>query len=439
MRQALALTTILLVTFLSQAKVANMTGVSVSGHFVVQDTIHGTGYLPDKSFIMRYDIANGVVTKATKLDTGYVAYPILKSDGTMVVYFKANTFWSPNTVSLIVKSINGGAPTNLNANLCSQHLQGVGALDWPTGDWIYYFNCSKQLWKINATSKQMVLVYALNKVNLNWSGDRNDTPTVWLNSVSNDATKDMIRPNEWIYPRGATSGYKNIFWFALPPEGRGLSLDTLTANAMGCGAAVSPTGTYVMTMGTLNHDALSFSTWSGTSLGTIGLNTMSNWGGGFFGLGTGGGNRWSCNSDKWICIAAGWHGRDGANNTVLVNWQDSIALNVTNVPDTGGWERNTEGDFWLSGNTGVDLPVQNSVAVVKSPVITAFHGIMAFAWQGRPGYRVQVYSAQGRLLLDTRVSNGCTYVWQNHAASQLYFVRMTAEGESYSRRVCFNF
>jgi hypothetical protein len=439
MRLVSKLITILLITFLSQAKVATVSGIAVNGHWVVEDTIHGTGFIASKTGIMRYDITNGVVTKSTKLDSGIVGYPVLKPDGTKVAYFKANTFWSPNTVSLMTIDIGGGTPVNLNANLCSQHFQSVGAMDWPTGDWIYYFNCFKQLWKINATSKQMVMVYALNKVNLNWSGDRNDTPTVWLNSVSNDATKDMIRPNEWIYPRGATSGYINIFWFTLPPAGYGLSLDTLTARGMGCGAAVSPTGSYVMTMGTLNHNILSFSTWSKSSLGDITLATMSNWGGGFFGLGTGGGNRWSCNSDKWICIAAGWKGRDGANNQVLVNWQDSMILNTTNVPDTGGWDRNSEGDFWVSGNTEVNLPAQNSAAIVSGPAITAGNGTMVFTWSNKTRYRVQVFSAQGRLLLDTRINQGRAYAWQNRAASQVYFVRMTAGSDVYCRKICFNF
>jgi hypothetical protein len=156
----------------------------------------------------------------------------------------------------------------------------------------------------------------------------------------------------------------------------------------GCGGYISPSGLYGTNLTDPEHTFLNLWNFdgSGDNFGVSSSN-INGWAvnaeefttecpgcGGTITVGVGmDQNRWSCNSDKWVCISIGWPGGNCGRfgscgfNQVLVNWQDEKTVMVSknkrvcddnndgkfddcdlHDPD-GQFTRNEAGDFWVSG------------------------------------------------------------------------------------------
>jgi hypothetical protein len=87
-------------------------------------------------------------------------------------------------------------------------------------------------------------------------------------------------------------------------------------------------------------------------------------------------NRWSCNSDKWICLCVGWNGRnaDGGSNQVLVNWVDREIVRTSMDTETVAANKicNETGDFWVGNLPATEiakLPAPAALPAVKGTAV----------------------------------------------------------------------
>jgi hypothetical protein len=338
-----------IIALAGQAKTSTVSGVAV--------TIQGADSTGYAGKLLKMVITNGAVASTTMLlKDSIITNVIMSTDGQKVAYFKANKFWGPDSVNIMMLDINGGTPVNISKDICPHNMDYSVDMDWPTGDWIYYMkgidlsDCSKEVWKVNVTTREKAKVWTT----LTASGA--DSAHLWLFSLSNDATKAITRTNEWFYFPPNTGGPLNIFWFTRPPDGDTLRFSAPPPAGMkggeGCGTAVSCDGAYVIIMGTLNHNVLSVCNWNtGANVFDCPFGTMANWNGNF-GQGSGGDNTFSANSPKWVCLSVGWDGRDGSggSNQVLINWQDSVVIRTTNALEattSPNHQYNGVGDFWV--------------------------------------------------------------------------------------------
>jgi hypothetical protein len=350
----------LLLSLVLQSQGAHTT--NVSGVAVSIQTADSTGYAGK---LMKYVITNGAVSSSVMLlKDSVITNVVMSTDGKKVAFFKANKFWGPDSVNIMMLDINGGTPVNISKDICPHNMDYSVDMDWPTGDWVYYLkgidqgDCSKELWKVNINTREKIRAWTTTNARL------------WLVSLTNDATKAIIRTNEWFQvPNG---GPANIFYFPRPADGTNITLNiTDYKYGEGCGTAVSCDGAWLLEMGTLNHDHVSIQDWvNNHTVFDLPLATLANWNG-FFGKGTGGNNTFSVNSPKWVCLSVGWLGRDGGggSNQVLVNWQDSVIIKTTNSLQVDSNKAKTHqyndvGDFWV-GNPGV-----TSAMAVPAPLAT---------------------------------------------------------------------
>jgi hypothetical protein len=364
MRRISALIIALVFILQASAKPAIVSGIAVSAQMA-----DSTGGLEGTRKIFKYTITNGATTNSTMLFKGLVGRPVISPDGQKIAFLTIDNFWNPTKECILVMNVNGGVADTVAKDLFPSNLITMPFLDWPSGDCVYYdkgwmfSDSSKKIFKVNVLTKEKVLVVAMA------GGDSN---RLWLGSFSNDGSKAILRVYDYLHL--GSGGLASIFRFNMPALGSTISVNDgtypIVGTDWGCGSAISPSGNYVMSMGTLNHDAITFKNFaSGSAATTIPLSTMATWGH-FFGLGTGGDNRWSANSDKWICLSVGWTGRDGngGSNQVLINWQDSQMVQVTSsLSGQTSMQYNEPGDFWVAGTTDVkQMPVINKNSTLSS-------------------------------------------------------------------------
>jgi hypothetical protein len=320
-----------------------VSGVAVSAHW------HGGFNSEYGEFgqIMKYVITSGTTTSSSVLYDGPARYATLSSDGQNVAFLKSNK-------SIAIISVNGGTPVEI----VTGRTGDGGCIDWPTGNWLYYnlagagSDDSKSVWKINVSTLEKVQVCTFDC-------------RVWTFQTALDATRFSVRSDD---------GSSGVCRFALPAGSvPAVSLASSSSNYYcgGCGTSTSPAGQWIMWLEGTSHDKLGFCTWdirqgqAGWPAQLIILRTMCQWAGTpfvdtiprqapYFNH-TGGAtdnNRWSVNSEKWICLRAGWGSRGGGSggNQVLVNWVDSQVVRTSNNPDAmyfdTGWQ-NEAGDFWI--------------------------------------------------------------------------------------------
>ena len=319
---------------------------------------------------MRIDINNGAPTKYTQLYSGLCMNPVLRPDGTKVAFVEADKVYSPTNITIMVEDINGGTPIDLQANIPTASANFFGdfypVLDWPDGDWIYYANGSTfegsntnpyggmDLYKINVNTKQKVLVFHLSPTLCDFAGWHTGSPSIQIMSVSGDVSKIIIRTFDDIQnPSIACS-----FWWALGADGSNIDLGTAIPGMYrsgSCGTSVTHSGNYISHWESTSHNNMRIETWNNQLVKNLPFGTIASWGKPF-GLGADQRVMFSCNSDKWMCISVGWTGRcDGAGcgmgaNQVIFNWQDSMMMLTTTVPQNDSsnvwWSC---GDFWVNG------------------------------------------------------------------------------------------
>ncbi|MBD3418555.1 MAG: hypothetical protein GF398_00410 [Chitinivibrionales bacterium] len=228
---------------------------------------------------------------------------------------------------------------------------GTGYLDWPEGDWLYYSHGgysddgSKIMKKINVATLQVKDVVTFE--------DRQ-----WLWSIAADAEHAAIRPAD----NETCSGMGHVYRYLLPGGGK-LSCNSVDDMKPGatCGSAISPQGEWIMFFTGTSHNEIVFKSWDKSESFTYNTGDFRNWGsdaGKGFNR-----NRWSCNSEKWICTMQGWDGRSAGkgSNQVLYDWIDKEQIVVTNNPQSSDKYQAEAGDFWIDNGATAAHPLRSAI------------------------------------------------------------------------------
>jgi hypothetical protein len=338
---------VLFIVFQSQAawkQAQGVSGVAVAAQWTggYNNNTGGLGR------IMKYDIVHGTAVNSSVLYDGRARYATISPDGQYVAFIKENR-------SVAYMSINGGADEELVTGMEEYN----GCLDWPVGDWIYFSrggsnnDASKGIWKVNIHTKEVVQICTFDR-------------RTWTFQTASDGLRFNVRVQDF-----ATDNLEHIARFEISDKtiNNTFSLqkgDPVTMFGYGCGTSVAPDASRIMRIENPPHTRIEFHDWNipeggeGSSLGYLTLYDMNTWAGEMFvntdgSRGeTGGGmnnNRWSVNSNDWICIQCGINSRNSENgsNQVLVNWVDEQVIR-TSLAAWGNKEQsqqNESGDFWL--------------------------------------------------------------------------------------------
>jgi len=395
--------------------------------------------------IMRYDIRNNDVVSATKLFNGGGGdatksrmsgrFPAISFDGKRIAFFRC-TNDSGRYVSIM--NIDGSGLHDL-AKIPPQTggHEGMGYLHWARVngiDWIYYMLAgdefdnegNKHLWRVNAAdpaqnAEVVVFQYA-----------------VWQFGMAADASRMILRLL-------SSNPLGNVFKYTMPGTGAISSADKVIYGE-GCGVAMSPSGMWFTRAVGGSHITMEVHSWELLIKNTMQSTDINSWAvnssnlsthcpwyeidsGITVSLGYGtDSNRWSCNSDKWLCFFMGWPEGSTASgryaicgsNQVLVNWKDHIAINASKNPracaatqdasacdaDAGpqAYRSNDAGDFFVTAPTediNADLRVSinrpESGAVFPGMMIDA-GGLVRFAVpEGTARLSVRISDARGRV------------------------------------------
>jgi hypothetical protein len=313
---------------------AGVSGIAVSAH---KDNTGQNNLCGFYGAITKYIIEDGEVTGSEVLHPGPARFATLRSDGKKAAFIMQNK-------DIMVMDIDGDAGSAVKVATAAS--TSTGYLDWPDVDgkkWLYFSdggyadNGSRNVRKANVESPgQTESVVTFN------------CPQ-WLWSVALDGDKCVVRPKDGTLCReGNGRMYRHQFSW-----GGQLSCNSPNDVKPGqcCGEAIAPSAEYMMLMPTVAHNSISFYKWDKTLIVTHSVQTMNEWGSN---LGSGWNrNRWSCNSDKWICTMQGWDGRKASagGNQVLYNWMDHEQLNVSGNA-ANSKNQNEAGDFWVGDATG---------------------------------------------------------------------------------------
>ena len=297
---------------------STVSGIAVAAQWTGgNDNLYG-GY----GKIVKYVLSNGVAA-ASDLNAGPARYATISPDGQKVAFIN-------QAGSISVVGVGGGTPVAVVTGLPSSK----GYLDWPTGDFLFYSKGgygeagSKEVWKVNVTSKQASLVCTFNT-------------QMWQWGIANDGNHACVRPCDGQDGGGTGDVYRYLL---LSPTV--ISKGNADDIGMGCGNSISPDGAYLMRFDNYNHDNIAFQRWDKSVYKSVSMSTMNSWG---VNLGSGmNRNRWSANDAKWICVMQGWDGRGAGagSNQVLYNWIDGQQAR-TSQSANGSQQQNEAGDFWI--------------------------------------------------------------------------------------------
>jgi hypothetical protein len=342
--------------------------------------------------IMRYTIRNNDVVSATKIldggggdaskATSCGRFPTFNLSGTQIAFMHAK----PTGNYVAVMDIDGKNIRDLAQIPTGSGNDNQTYLEWTSQsgvNWIYYMlgggnsqkEGNKHLWRVNVDNPQQNQEVAV------------FPSAIWQFGMSIDASKIFAR---------IADPQPQIVEYTLSNSGS-LSSGVAVDYGQGCAVATSPSGKCICYASGGSHIYMIVKDWDkykSSDPMDIGMNSypdINNWAvnssslathcvwsdvnGGIdvsLGLGTDC-NRWSCNSDKWLCFFMGWPEGDGASgryafcgsNQVLINWQDHVAVNASKnaracAPaemssgcdkDAGpaAYHRNDAGDFYVSG------------------------------------------------------------------------------------------
>lgn len=260
------------------------------------------------------------------------------------------------------------------AGLCKRIVvdSSIDQVEWPRGDWVYWSSGGK-LYRtdVQTCALEHVLTLHMPEYGIDEYPFRDQF------TLSSDAHRIHFQVGEFSDELEFLEGR---YQYELP--GDGALRRQVHGPGGGCGPAVSPSGLKVSWQTDAGHTRRDWSPWGmNDSGGSFNYRDWNDWSvdGSFacthnslwtetVGLGiVEKGNRWSRNSDKWLVLQMGWwpEGRFAKNgsNLVIVNYVDSVSLNVTryprfasdrypipgDCPTTQSAERYQvhHGDFWL--------------------------------------------------------------------------------------------
>lgn len=440
----------------------------------------------------RYIIENDSVISDKVLDTNSQfcsRWATLNISGTKCAYFSETI--GPNggggfmatAYYVTVIDIDGKNRRNL-VDLKSFGGDGTGYMDWPKGDWIY-FNIggigqpkSKEMWRVNEKTGVKELIATL-------------PYATWVWNMSANADKIVVVKNDDTKP--CANG--DVLRYNWPVDNTKPCSDASISYSTGCTAALSPSGSTVFHTTDAGHSYFGFTQWASNSqsITTIGPQ------GGFAGVGSynawavncspikvkcaddsfytvGNGteeNRWSANSDKWVCFNLGWQpaGRqmECSANQVLINWQDHKTImvsfnprvcvgygagNQSFCPTPAGFSaqypRTQEaGDFVVTApeseiNADLRQYVKAQHRIHSSVLPTTNELVMEKASNGRKyrmifaqmsSYSIDVYSVSGRLVASWNNRGLFANIDISNARPGLYTMRSIINGSISTRQL----
>jgi hypothetical protein len=406
------------------------------------------GEATDGGDIFRYDIANNQVTKTTMLINGgggdaakaksRARFPAINIEGTKIAYFRI-TSDSGSFVS--VMNIDGTGSRDLARIPSQSGYDGKGYLSWTregTDEWVYYIMAggnfanagNKLLWRVNAadpTRNEQVAAFNF---------------YLWQWGLSADGSRAFLRPSE-------NQQTSQLICYLMPGNGT-LSQSMSVGYGAGCANGISPSGLYVMYLSGGTHTSLYVDDWlnkdpnkhamdpTSDIINTWIVNGKSDlttscpdWGTVVAGMGMSC-NRWSSNSDKWLCLCMGWPDAGSGrflmcgSNQVVCDWKDKTAIMTSANPRmcidnalagncdknlafvSGKFFQNDAGDFWCATVEDVNQDLRQYVNIRKnSPVV-------------RGAMPVAAYRADNRLVIDIQQRGSFRAIVRNCAGQTLF-------------------
>jgi hypothetical protein len=397
--------------------------------------------------IIRYDIANNDVVRVTTLFNGGGGdasksrvsgrFPAISFDGKKIAFFRCTT---DSGRFVAIMNIDGSGIRNLAKIPQYNGYEAEGYLHWARisgTDWIYYMLAgdeantegNKRLWRVdpaNPATSQEVTVFQY---------------TVWQFGMSADASRMVLR---------CTNTSAGEIFKYIPPGTGAISQSNKIDFGTGCAIALSPSGQWLTYASGGSHITMLIDSWDLASQSTMQSTDINSWAvnaanlkthciwydiasGIDVSLGFGTScNRWSCNSDKWLCFYMGYpegdgtaSGRDGfcGSNQVLINWKDHIAVNASRNPracaapemsagcdkDSGvaSYRLNDAGDFFVTApvedinadlRTSIDNRPPGRIAPAGSVRIILARSVMAVFLPAACAWRIDLIDGRGHIL-----------------------------------------
>jgi hypothetical protein len=372
---------------------------------------------------------------------------------------------------------------------------GITQLEWPRGEWVYY-TIGGKLYKVNVQSAQSELVLTLSMPDKGIE----QYPFRDQFTMSADARRMHFQLAE---VSDSLEYLEGRYTYELP--GDGVLKHGVHGPGGGCGPSVSPSGTMKSFQLNSAHSERLWWTWDGVMPRDSGAFNRLEWNrwsvdkllGCIYTVGdvtwqeyVGDGiveqcNRWCRNSEEWMVLPMGWayKGRYSKNNSnlVLVNFRDSLSLNVTRYPRFVSAQypiaenctyagtvvkRVGHGDFWLQAPLeSVYAPLREDVLNRDSykiaciddgqpcaqPILPAhqnhslypaLRGLRALQLAGgavevhtAPRAVVQLYSVNGKLLWSGVAADGMVRIPMDRRAVGVSVVRSGTESMLLNRLV----
>ena len=314
--------------------------------------------------IIRVDIANSAPVKCDTIFNGLGQYPTLSFDGNKVAFYRyasriqGNNLVGPSDSSYI--SVMNADGTNLQdlVGLKGSLIQGFAdeecSMDWPAGDWIYYYKppmSTNEIWRVNVRNPGQ------NELAIKYSSTYMRR---WSMSVDAKYAGGQFK--------GLSCG-ENIVTTVQFGNVNACNARPTDGTLPGCNLALSAGGGFAAYYIGGCHEDLNIATWNHSTntlinnTKTLNNNTIK---AGFRAdMATCAEMiRWSANSEKWVLQGTGWNGHADnmryGGNQLLVNWKDGVGFPVTRNPklplSSTSYEiagqvylQNDPGDFWVNG------------------------------------------------------------------------------------------
>jgi len=306
--------------------------------------------------IMRYDIKDNRIVKATKILNGAGGnesnarvrgrFPSINKTGSQAAFFRHTT---DSSWFVSVMDLDGSNMRNLVRIPQTVGYDGKGYLYWAKDNWVYYImggdnsntkEGNRHLWRVNVDNpaqNEEVVVFQYR---------------LWQWGMSADATRMILRVGE---AQGAPSlNYR----YQVQPGNGSITSDMAIGYGVGCGCNMAPSGKWMAYLQGGSHTWMAIVSWENFTMknGDLGFSsekinelvepatqqTTHCWSTNMtitagYGMDS---NRWSSNSDRWMCLQMGYPEQEGGSgrysfcgsNQVLFNWVDSSAINVSQVP-----------------------------------------------------------------------------------------------------------
>lgn len=340
---------------------------SVAPVYAAGDVAKGfavTGYFPSlldhKTSLVRRDISEGAVTKREVIyDQTLVSWPAINLDGTKIAFWRHSatlvdgtptTDNGPSYVS-VINPDGTGLEDVLEFPAIDPGNYGTILLNW-VGEWIYYTKPgensatnfrSSEIWKVkynDSSTKQLVTKfskYTILRFSINADGSR---IVGWFN----DGDGFTILP--YAFP---TSGDPNENFQDLT-ELNNYGKPIKGYCRSGCNSYGSVSGKYMVHFDDGGHGDLYINHWNPGKCEDVVLIENKNhltWAG----LGSWyqtetkhrvKNPRFSCNSDKWLCLSIG--GKSTGGTQTIVNWADGNGVRLTQDDE----QSESSGDFYVA-------------------------------------------------------------------------------------------